>query len=622
MFLTRKLGSILRGKATAPQILMATILGGMLGFVPGFILPGDLGGGFLQCPGLIATFFVLVAVLNANLAIFGFVTLLAKMVAFVTVPLAFRVGEFLLDGPLQGLFRTLINAPVTAWFGLEHYATTGGLVLGFGFGLVSGLVLVRTIRAFRKKMALLETGSPAFQKYTSKGSVRFLTWLLLGSGKGGKVTWQQLAERRGIGMPVRLTGLVFLALLVVTIWATQEFFSAKYLTATTRNGLETVNGATVDLKQAELDLASGAFTLAGLALADSKALDQDLFAAQQLRAKVSTAQLLRKRMVVDEIVSTQSTSGSKRAAPGKLIVTGTPPPPPEPPKAPGTKTLDDYIKEAQIWKQRLAQVEDWLDAIFGQGEGDPSAPPETKEQRQQRVEQEAQQIGPALVKAMHLIEGAPAVLVRKLALEGLTTTALPGETLDLRGEALSTTPRLVPDPARISLKSRSDKFALELALGKSFDFAYRGLAVDAVAPDLITVSGQPPLKGGLLDVAARGELRRMPAGWEIQLPLQVTLTNTLLTIQGIPETRIERLVLPIRIDGPLLAPRIHFDLNDLQKALLEAGKKEIADRLGAELGKALGGKAPAQAVDEAKKKLEEEAKKALKGLPNPFGGKK
>src|SRR5690606_13617682 len=53
MLITRKLGKILRGKATATQVLLAATLGGMLGFVPGFFLPGDLGGGFAQAPGLI-----------------------------------------------------------------------------------------------------------------------------------------------------------------------------------------------------------------------------------------------------------------------------------------------------------------------------------------------------------------------------------------------------------------------------------------------------------------------------------------------------------------------------------------------------------------------------------------
>ena len=34
MFLTRKIGSVLRGNVTPLQVLLATTLGGMLGFIP------------------------------------------------------------------------------------------------------------------------------------------------------------------------------------------------------------------------------------------------------------------------------------------------------------------------------------------------------------------------------------------------------------------------------------------------------------------------------------------------------------------------------------------------------------------------------------------------------------
>jgi hypothetical protein len=78
MFPLRKIGSVLRGKATPFQVLLATTLGGLLGFVPGFFLPGDLGGGFLQAPALIVLLLCVVLVFNANLAVFGLTTLVAK----------------------------------------------------------------------------------------------------------------------------------------------------------------------------------------------------------------------------------------------------------------------------------------------------------------------------------------------------------------------------------------------------------------------------------------------------------------------------------------------------------------------------------------------------------------
>ncbi len=202
MFFTRKIGSVFRGKATPLQVMLATVLGGLLGFVPGFFLPGDLGGGFLQAPGLILSLLCLVLVLNANLGVFGLVTLFGKLLSLVLLPVSYRIGTFLLDGPLQGLYRALVNGKVTAWFGLEYYATAGGLVLGLVFGVLSGVLLNRSIRALRTHMAGLEESSERYQKYSQKKSVRFLSWLFLGKGKG-KTSWKELAEQKKMGLPIR-----------------------------------------------------------------------------------------------------------------------------------------------------------------------------------------------------------------------------------------------------------------------------------------------------------------------------------------------------------------------------------------------------------------------------------
>src|SRR5688572_11570088 len=112
MLPTRKIGKILRGKATPLQVILASLLGGMLGFVPGFFLPGDLGGGFLQAPGLLLTLLFLALILNANLGVFGLVTLVAKLLSLALLPASFEVGRALLDGPTRGLFQAIVNAPV------------------------------------------------------------------------------------------------------------------------------------------------------------------------------------------------------------------------------------------------------------------------------------------------------------------------------------------------------------------------------------------------------------------------------------------------------------------------------------------------------------------------------
>ena len=130
MLPSRTFGAILRGKASTPQIAMAAFLGALLGFVPGFVLPGDLGGGFLQAPGLILLLLGAVLVLNANLAVFGVCLATAKLLSLVLLPVSFAVGRAVLDGPAAPVLEAAIRAPVLAWFGLEYYATTGGLVIG------------------------------------------------------------------------------------------------------------------------------------------------------------------------------------------------------------------------------------------------------------------------------------------------------------------------------------------------------------------------------------------------------------------------------------------------------------------------------------------------------------
>ncbi|MBZ0153359.1 MAG: hypothetical protein K8J09_17680, partial [Planctomycetes bacterium] len=292
MLFTRKLGSILRGKATPLQVSLATTLGGLLGFVPGFFLPGDLGGGFAQAPGLILLLLGAALVLNANLGVFGLTTLLAKLLSFVLLPVSYWLGGALLDGPLQGLFRGLVNGKVTAWFGLEYYATTGGLLLGLVFGVGSGWLLNRGLRLLRARMAEVEANSERYQKYANKGWVRFLTWLLLGKGKG-KQTWRELSESHKRGLPIRISGVIVAVVFLASIYTFQTFFSTPILTRNLKAGLEAVNGATVDLQAARLGLGDGNLSIEGLAIADKNALDRDLFAADKLVATIDTGELLR-----------------------------------------------------------------------------------------------------------------------------------------------------------------------------------------------------------------------------------------------------------------------------------------------------------------------------------------
>lgn len=624
MFLTRKIGSILRGKATPLQVLLATSFGGMLGFVPGFFLPGDLGGGFLQAPGLILVLLCCVLVLNANLAVFGLVTLVAKLVSLFTLPYAYAIGTWLVDA-LPGAFRGLVNGKVTAWFGLEHYATTGGLVIGLGFGVVAGLLLNALIRAIRTKMADAEQNSERYQKYAQKRWVRFGTWLVLGKGKG-KVTWQELAAKKR-GLPIRITGVLLVAVLLASLCVFQQWFSTPILTHNLRAGLEAVNGATVDVGAASVDLAAGSLRVVDLAVADSKALDKNLLAAEELTATIDTGELLRRRFVIDELVSDSASTGAVRAKAGVLIPKQEKPPPePEPPA--GSKTVEEYLKDFEVWKARFEQAREWFETIAGKDEPAP-AQKSPEEVQRERAEQ-AKELGLAKVAAVHLIEGSPRVLIRKVSIRGIGFSYQgQQEKLDLQGLNLSTAPSLVAGVPSLGLRAQSGRLMFEFA-GRSkdnramgFQFALKQIPVDTVFGKL-KLGGQAPVRGGFLDLSSKATfLQPNGQAMTMDLPLQVALKGTTFAIPGAKETLVEDLLLPIGVRGGLTRPSFSLDDKALQDALLQAGKQELANFVQGQAGKLLQGlpvnlqgvvdptKAPAQIVEDAKARLEAEAKARL-----------
>jgi uncharacterized protein (TIGR03546 family) len=117
--ITRKIGKLFRGKSTPFQVYAACILGSMIAFVPGLT----------QAPGLLLALILCLVVLNANLGVAAIVGIGAKILSLLLTPVSFAAGRVLLHGPTEGLFKTMVNAPVLAYFGFEYYTVTGGLVL-------------------------------------------------------------------------------------------------------------------------------------------------------------------------------------------------------------------------------------------------------------------------------------------------------------------------------------------------------------------------------------------------------------------------------------------------------------------------------------------------------------
>lgn len=582
MFLLRKFGALLRGKATPFQIIAGCLLGAWLGFMPGFA----------HAPGLILVLTCALILINANLFLAAIVGVAAKLLSLVLLPVAFQLGRVLLDGPTEGLFRGLINAPGFALCGFESYVATGGLVLGGLLGLAAGILIARSIGAFRRKMVSLEKDAPRLHELTQKKWARCATFVFAGGGLRNP-DYAALLGQSKVGNPIRLLGAILVVLTIVLGVVTYQFFASSIITAQLRSGFEAANGATVDLASAELDLKAGRMTLNGIAAADPNALATDLFRATRIEADVSGVNLLRKRLQLDRVVVSGASSGEVRRVPGRRIATAAEPS--KPIQWPDAKNIEEYLKNAQVWRERLAQAKQWLDKVSG-----PSAPtkgvaPAADESLETRLRRLAAEQGYIRVKATHLIEGAPTFLVTELQAAQVKVSQLPGEVLEVTARNLSTQPSLTRGAPEIALKSASDrlgfnaKFSGLAATGgdNALAFHYRGLAVDSVMQDL-KVSGGTVLSGGTIDLAATG--RYLAADGSIDLPVEATLKNTTLTVGG-RATKVSSFTLPIGITGSLANPKIKVDSKALGNLVLKAGTDALKDKATEKLKESIGDKA-------------------------------
>lgn len=613
MLITRKIGKVVRGGVTPMQVMMACVLGGVLGFIPGF----------WQAPGLLVGAILILILVNANLFLVGAVTLLAKMVSLAVMPVQFGVGQVMLDGPTRPIFQAAINAPVLALAGLEHYATTGGLVLGIVFGVAVGVVLIRLLGGLWRRLAAIEEGSERYKKVAGKKSVRLLSFIFLGSKKG---SYAEIAAKK-FGNPIRPLGAVFAILVAALLGLVYLLAGEPITTAIVQRGLERAHGATVDVESAKFDLAAGKFTITGLAMADPKDLTTDLLRARWIEGDIGEADLLRKRLALDEVVVSEASQGEKRAFPGRLLRPRPEPAPPPPPSA--GKTIDDYLREAEVWKERLAQVRRWLEELRGPEEEAPATGEDGKpvvvqkdETLRERLEREVAELGYKNVRATHLIEGAPTLLVRRLVAEGVRSREFGEEPLDITAENLSTHPSLVGEPPRVRVASRQGTLLADLDLGVAktpaparVEVALRGLSTDRVAGWLVPTD--PPLiQGGTTDLRLAGTIGAGGLG-SIDLPLTVTLRNAVVSLPRAGSANVAEFILPVGVKGSLDNPAIVVDSGQLSDALVKAGAGELANKARAEADKQID-----KALEKVTEKLGaevggeigEKAKDALKGL--------
>jgi uncharacterized protein (TIGR03546 family) len=613
----RKIGKSIVGKSTPFPLIAGCTLGAMLGFVPGI----------LQAPLLFAMLLAAIAILNTNLWLAALMTLGAKVASVALLPVSHAIGTVLLDGPTQPLFQAVVNAPVLAYCGFEHYTVTGGMFLGAVGGCGIGFLLCRAVKGLRTRFIELSDSSEKFATWSNKRSVRLLSWLVIGM-RPDRDAFEKLNQKK-VGRPVRPLGLAFAGLLAVLAFVLPQFFSGPIMTNFIRTQLEKMNGATVDLALAEFGL-DGRLTLNGLAIADPEDLDRDRFRCEHLEADISTTDLLRKRLHIERVIIVEAVSDVPRSGPPARRTK--PEVLPEdvayadsvpgadssgdgtaPEGAPIPMSLEEVLEDIGRWRGELEKIDRQVDTVMKWtgvaggllgGDDDGERGPEVSG-RSSRPRSESAR---ARATADHLIEDVPTLRVDELRIERLEAMQWDGTPLAVEVRNFSTHPHLLAGAPEVTVRTLDDRFRASLVCGSitaeggenRVELSILDIPADAIAAELVSDDG-PLIRGGAVDIETTG-------GWTatapltLDLPVRVRLRDSEIRIPGIAEAEpVEKLELGVGIAGPLLAPRITIDERALVDALVAAGKAELARRVEARI---------AGHVDEAKARLEEEKARA------------
>ncbi|MDG2020733.1 MAG: hypothetical protein P8J59_02155 [Phycisphaerales bacterium] len=626
MLTIRRFLKTMIGVATPTQIMLACLLGSLLGFLP------IAGSGLV--PGILVLFLLLV--LQANIFLAGLVAAGTKLLSIALAPLAFWIGRVLIDGPTEPIVRALANGPVTAWMGFESYFAVGGLVLALVTGVLLGLIVSRAVIRLRRTLASLETDRDAVKAITARRSTRLAAWVLFGGiPKGG---FSAIADRRG--SPIRISGLAVVLTLIGLIALGMWSFSGEMARGLLESQLTRLNGSTVDVGAVEIRWLDGRAEVRDLEVCDTSNLDRNLLQAAMITADLDLADVLRRRLSVDLVRVVDALNDEVRTTPGVVFIdpgddgrieTKSEEEIPDEESLPGGR-LGDYLKNAREWRERLEQISRGIDELANrvpdQADGDDTAEGEIQGPDSPSFEawlrEQVDLHGYAGVRATHLIDETPTLLVRRIEASGLRRgrsldAATP--TYDIVLESFSTQPLLVEEPPSLSLASSDESLDLVIRLGRlsssptenRFDFAVRRMEAGRIVNQLVR-SDPPAFQGGTIDAAMSGVFTLRPKV-RIAAPLDVVLRDATISIGGEQATLRE---LPIRIDvlGRLEDPSILIDDARLADALKAAGADALASRAREEADEQLG---------RGLKKLEEETGITIpedlqKGIGDVIGG--
>jgi uncharacterized protein (TIGR03546 family) len=580
----RKLIAVFRGEVSPLFIVLSVALGFWFGLTPGWY-------------GLHVLLLLVVLVLNVHLGLFVMFAGFGKALCYAGAPVLFQVGKWA-EGNLAPLLDLLASLPILGITDFSRYSVAGALVLGPIIGLAGGLLLARSVTLFRKSWLSLEENSEAFRAFHAKRWVQLFDRLLV--GKRVQDVREVLKRRPKV---VRLAGVVVAAVVVLATGVGLYAIQGDRLADYAARSLTSVNGAEVTLTQLDLSPLAGRVTAKGVEAADPEAPARNRVAVGELTADASLWDLLRGKLVMDNVVLTgvafdqaRSRAGSVRAA------ESTEPAGPEAGAAPGFEASLYDLAEADVSKLRTyfentGRIDGWLGKLSEWlPEGEPTPPPPTRPESY---------LGYLSARAPS--PPTPRIVVRRVQMDNVLIPAAGIGKSAVTCTNLSDAPSAAGLPATVTI--RSQERPLEVTITSRYDRPEGGVEVAGKVSEVdlrklqaaLNRSNAVILEGGTASAAISGTASRE----RIDLALQIETREMRAKPTGVgvfdldPQVTAEAVQLlanlktTLRVVGPTAEPRLAFDApaltGNFRDALVSAGKSELVGRLDKLVGDELPG---------------------------------
>ena len=575
---------LLKGGLSPAHCWSSVVLGFLLGMIPSYGASA----------GFVAILVLCSLLVRVNTGLFAASLIVSKTLLLLSLPWLFGVGQAALHGPIGVAFLTLSQLPVLAWFGFERYATVGALIIGVPVSLIAAFFVNKSVQTMRQVGANLDSNAQFDAFAQSRLGSLSLTLLLGKSAKEGMgAAFNEpvplLRWKEGI-----VTGLLT-ALLAMGVWQWAKSDLKSALTP----ALERANGATVDVDGMSLNLWTGTLDVTGLAFADPSDLSLNSFAAAELRISVSSLALLSKRVVVNEVRTTDATYGMARETPGQLVG-----PFIESPaiSAPSAEDLGGYVNEAEQWLDLLKQAQNWLKKWEGTIPSGSEATPEVgSPSYEDWLEEQIAQSGYVKQSFAPIEDGFWSTVAEKVTMEPLRIAALGDRDMTLLAENFASNPKQLALLPRIEMTSKDGSLGVLLQLNELSGAGANQLSVSADDLDAeSTLSALKPtiakrVNGGQVDLSLNGEFRYAGEG-ELSLDLLGSLRDSELIIKR-RKLSVAEFEVPVKVQGSFVAPLVRVDntiledqLKDLaEDALKDEAKSRAGDKLKSKLGDRLKG---------------------------------